>query len=58
MGTHQRKSAETSPVIYRNALLNRRLVARDVGAVDGQEKGWVHALQHAWRRHYARRRTA
>ena len=58
METHKRKLAEKPPVVYHNARLNRRLMARDLSAVDGQEKGWVHALQYAWRRHYARRRTA
>ncbi len=56
MKTHERTSTKALPVIYRNVLLNRRLAARDLGTADGQEKGWVHVLQHSWRRHYARRR--
>jgi len=44
--------------LFRDPKLMARLRERDLGAPDGTEKGWVHAAQLAWRRHYgsARRR--
>lgn len=46
-----------SPV-FRQARLRERLSERDRRVCDGTEKGWVHAAQLAWQRHYghARRR--
>lgn len=38
--------------LFRQQRLNARLAERDVGTPDGVEKGWVHAVQLAWRRHY------
>ena len=38
--------------VFRGLALNRRLSERDLGAPDGLETGWVHAVQMAWRRHY------
>ena len=32
--------------------LNARLKERDLKTPDGAEKGWVHEMQLAWRRHY------
>lgn len=49
--------ASQTPV-WRRADLNRRLQERDLGAVDGVEKGWVHAAQRAWRAHFGPRRSA
>lgn len=44
--------------VWRRADLNRRLQARDLGTVDGLEKGWVHAAQQAWRTHFGPWRSA
>ena len=38
--------------IFRSALLNVRLAARDAELADGTERGWVHAVALAWQRHY------
>lgn len=38
--------------LFRHKRLNARLAERDLGASDGVEKGWVHAVQFAWRHHY------
>ena len=38
--------------LFRQRRLNARLAERDVKTTDGTEKGWVHAVQLAWRRHY------
>lgn len=38
--------------VFRQAWLRGRLSERDRGTADGAEKGWVHAAQIAWRRHY------
>lgn len=45
--------------LFRQQRLNAQLLARDLGASHGTEKGWVHQAQLAWRRHYgsARRRA-
>jgi transcriptional regulator with XRE-family HTH domain len=42
---------------FRDRRLNQRLHERDVATPDGSEKGWVHAAQLAWRRHYSRARA-
>ena len=36
--------------------LNRRLIERERCGCDVREKGWVHAVQLGWLRHYGRRR--
>ena len=38
--------------LFRQRHLNTRLAQRDFGTPDGAEKGWVHVVQLAWRRHY------
>jgi len=43
--------ADDTPV-FRDRRLAQRLKARDLGTSDGLERGWVHAAQLAWRRHY------
>lgn len=48
--------SRTEPPVFRQARLNARLQERDDGTPDGSEKGWVHAAQLAWRRHYRARR--
>lgn len=48
---------EGSPApIFRHTSLSERLRERDRRAIDGAEKGWVHAAQLAWQRHYESRR--
>ena len=45
--------------VFRQRRLNVLLAKRDLGTPDGTEKGWVHAVQLAWQRHYAAaKRTA
>ena len=52
-------SREAKTPLFRDARLNARLQERDAESPDGAEKGWLHAAQFAWRRHYAgRKRTA
>ncbi len=43
--------------IFRTARVNEALAQRDRRAHDGQEKGWVHAAQLAWVRHFRRPRA-
>ncbi len=43
-------------VVFRPKRLNARLVERDLGTPDGEEKGWVHTVQFAWRHHYGSRK--
>ena len=38
--------------VFPRAQLNERLRERDRRNTDGLEKGWVHAVQLAWVRHY------
>lgn len=40
------------PSVFSNPRLAHRLRARDLGTPDGLERGWVHAAQLAWWRHY------
>lgn len=42
---------EPNHPVFREAALNRRLTLRDAETSDGSEKGWVHRVQLAWRRH-------
>ena len=42
--------------IFAEPRLNERVAERDSRAQDGQEKGWVHAVQLAWIRHYSHKR--
>ena len=42
--------------LFRQRQLNGRLAERDLGTPDGAEKGWVHDVQLAWRRHYRNRK--
>jgi len=50
--------AEAQRPVLRPRRLNVRLKERDLGTPDGTEKGWVHAVQLAWRRHYGRAKSA
>ena len=47
---------DVEPPPFSETRLNERLAERDRRAEDGQEKGWVHAVQLAWLRHYRRQR--
>lgn len=38
--------------LFRQAGFDEALRQRDLRALDGAEKSWVHAAQFAWRRHY------
>lgn len=38
--------------IFTSARLNQHVQELEQAAEDGQEKGWVHAAQLAWLRHY------
>ena len=40
--------------VYRRAVLNRQLLARERRAMDGRDRAWVHALLLSWQRHYAK----
>ena len=46
------------PPVFGNPGLARRLAERDLRTPDGAERGWVHAAQLAWQRHYGRARRA
>ena len=51
------ETQEGSPApIFRQAWLSEHLSERDHRAIDGAEKGWVHAALLAWQRHYRGRR--
>jgi len=43
---------EAKGSLFRRRQLNAQLAERDLGTVDGTEKGWVHAAQLAWQRHF------
>jgi DNA-binding Xre family transcriptional regulator len=42
----------TERPIFREARLNELLRKRELEALEGSERGWVHAALLAWQRHY------
>jgi DNA-binding Xre family transcriptional regulator len=50
-------SRRTEAPVFRQSRAEAGLRARDLGASDGTDKGWVHAVQIAWHRHYRTGRT-
>lgn len=44
------------PAVFKRPRLDQLLVERERLAGDQSEKGWVHAVQLGWLRHYRARR--